>query len=520
MSLSLMLTLAMAAADRCFAQVQPGGQTKGATPGKAAAGNAAAGSQEKAKGDSGSQPADPGQPAAKSKEGDGPAEAPPDPSQTQKVSPVEIFKDPLASQLIDLKSFNPIRNRPPAPGDIEAVKDMAQNPAAPVDPTLIRRMVGGMIAQLTDTKNIQLVIDPPPTSAPGTDARAIETATRNLQEPLFVARANKSTQFLTEYNKALIQLLPPVLKNHLVPRVQAMIVLGQTGSPEAYKLFLDEIKNPKQTVWVKLWAFRGITNIIRYNETPRLNNQQTVDAARVISDFLGENKEVPWPVQYRALEALTYLRQGTEPKSPKEAKIASTVARILADPKARPDVRSEAARALGLMQITTAVTDYNHALVAYLTGQVAAAIGDEIVASYSEKGPALNATKAQYLATLLIGPIFQTFEGQAGVRDSGLLHNPAAASSRSEIQKVQDLITPLSKSAVDLVKAPAGQLASRRKDLQARVAAVRAYLAKNVPANGHLVPGDDGFLAGAEEPASPPEPASGPATAKAAGPSR
>ena len=36
-----------------------------------------------------------------------------------------------------------------------------------------------------------------------------------------------------------------------------MIVLGQSGNPEAYKRLLDEIKNEKQTVWVKLWAIRG-----------------------------------------------------------------------------------------------------------------------------------------------------------------------------------------------------------------------------------------------------------------------
>ncbi len=42
-----------------------------------------------------------------------PSEPPPDPSQTQKVSPVEIFKDPNAEDVLDVKKFNPIRNRPP-----------------------------------------------------------------------------------------------------------------------------------------------------------------------------------------------------------------------------------------------------------------------------------------------------------------------------------------------------------------------------------------------------------------------
>ena len=39
---------------------------------------------------------------------------------------------------------------------------MAANPVAAVDPTVIRRFVVGMVAELTDTRNIQALIDPPP----------------------------------------------------------------------------------------------------------------------------------------------------------------------------------------------------------------------------------------------------------------------------------------------------------------------------------------------------------------------
>ncbi len=107
-----------------------------------------------------------------------PAEPPPDPSQTQKVAPVEVFKDPNAEEILDVKKFNPIRNRPPAPGDVAAVQGMASTPNASVDSTVIRRVVEGMVAQLTDTKNIQAVIDPPPGMPAGAPAmRAIEEAT-------------------------------------------------------------------------------------------------------------------------------------------------------------------------------------------------------------------------------------------------------------------------------------------------------------------------------------------------------
>ena len=130
-----------------------------------------------------------------------------------------------------------------------------------------------------------------------------------------MARA-KSTRFLVEYNRVLLQRLAPLLKHHLVPRVQAMIVLGQSGNPEALKIFLDEIKNPKQTVWVKLWAIRGITNI-KKNPAARLSAAQEIEAARVIADLLDKNKDLPWPVQLRALEALATLRQGYVPAAPR-----------------------------------------------------------------------------------------------------------------------------------------------------------------------------------------------------------
>ncbi|MGZ3336413.1 MAG: hypothetical protein ACXVBV_13820, partial [Isosphaeraceae bacterium] len=53
-----------------------------------------------------------------------PAEPPPDPSQTQKVAPVEVFKDPNAEEILNVKNFRPIGNRLPMPGDVEAVKGM------------------------------------------------------------------------------------------------------------------------------------------------------------------------------------------------------------------------------------------------------------------------------------------------------------------------------------------------------------------------------------------------------------
>jgi hypothetical protein len=423
-----------------------------------------------------------------------PGEAPADPSQTQKVSPVEIFKDPIAEELLSLKKFRPIGNRAPMPGDLETVRTMAGDVNAPVDRTLIQRLVDGMVAQLTDPKNIQALIDPPPGSNRASpSAQAIEQATKNLTELLYSARGAQNARFLNTYNNILLHSLAPLLKHHLVPRIQAMIILGQTGNPDAYKLFIDEIKNPQQTIWVKLWAIRGITAIKKHSAV-RLTASQDIEAARLLADLVSDkNKEVPWPVQLRALEALACLRQGFVPSSPKSAEMAVAVMRILTDSKARSDVRAEAAKALGMMQITSAVSHYNFGLVAYATAQLVAHVGDQIVANYSEAGKPLNVTKAVYLTTLLIGPIYQAFEGQPEARESGLMHVNGGA-ARGDVEKVLEQTRPVVVAAFELVRAPTGQIKARRKDLVDRVTGLKEYLAKNAPANHHLVPGDDGFL--------------------------
>ncbi|MGC8641824.1 MAG: hypothetical protein ACP5XB_18310 [Isosphaeraceae bacterium] len=496
--LSLALSVSPLLPDGCFAQAQPPGTAK------SAAGR-----------DQGAARAADAQTKGEKKDEQVAAEPLLDPSKTMKMAPVEIFQDPNAEAVMNLRRFNPLRY-PVAPREvIGQVREMMSSPTAPVDQTTIRRYVLGMIAELTDTRNIQALIDPPPNLPPTSPSmQAISTATTNLLEPLFAARSSKSIGFLNEYNSALLENLPQLLKHHLVPRVQAMIVLGQSGNPNAYKLFVQEIQNPKQTVWVKLWAMRGITNIVRFNSTARLTAVQTSEAAKVIAAYLDSHKELPWPVQIRALEALAALRQGFMPTSPKTAEMASTAMRILADPKARPDVRAEAVHALGMMQITNAVPSYNFSLIAYAAAQLAAEIGDQIVANYAvikgakeEKVEAINATKAEYLASLLVGPIYQAFEGQPGVRDSGFLHNPAttAIAARSQVQDILDQIKPVSLASLELVRSPTGQLKARRQDLVTRVAVLKEFLSKNAPSDHHLIPDDQGYLQAGGQAAAAPE---------------
>ena len=113
--LALVLTFALLAPGRVLAQ--PPSSTKPAPPAAAkqdtgSGGQATAkarGEADAAKDEGGAD--EPQTKDEKKADDQPPAEPPPDPSQTQKVSPVEVFKDPNAEDLLDVKKFNPIRNR-------------------------------------------------------------------------------------------------------------------------------------------------------------------------------------------------------------------------------------------------------------------------------------------------------------------------------------------------------------------------------------------------------------------------
>jgi hypothetical protein len=330
----------------------------------------------------------------------------------------------------------------------------------------------------------------------------------------------------------LSQKLAPVLKNHLIPRVQAMIVLGQSGSTDLLPTYVAQIKEPNQTVWVKLWALQGIVNAIE--DGGRLSGENQSQTAKVVADFLSTTEDIPWPVQLRALEALSALKQGYEPQHPERAAMASAAMKVLADSNAKPEVRSEAARALGLMQIATNVRKYNFPLVAHSIGTLAADLGTQINSLIAErvtkaattktatapdaakpaaktpkaKGkaaeqpppaaaaapPSTNPVKAKYLTALLVGPVYQAFDGVPGPRgETGGLIRTANGDGVAYSQKVFDLVKNVAKASVDLIMAGSRQIGEKKKGLEARVRTLRDFLEKNAPPDRHLVQGGQDF---------------------------
>ena len=301
-----------------------------------------------------------------------------------------------------------------------------------------------------------------------------------MLEPIFAAKSIKNQAFLTVYYRILRDELTPLLKNHLIPRVQAMIILGECGSADFLPLYFAQIKDPNQTVWVKLWALEGMVNVIE--DGGRLTAQDQILAAKTVAEFLEKEADLPWPAQLRALEVLSAMRQGYEPNKPQKATMANAAMTLLADGAAKLEVRSEAARALGQMPIASAVSKYNYPLVAHAAGQLAAELGNRIATGFST-----NQDKAKYLTALLIGPVYQAFDGVPGARDSGLLHATGGPSA-AYVQKVFDLVKPVAQATIELLSAGQRQVKNRQKELVAHVAALKDFLEKNAPGDRHLVP--------------------------------
>ena len=194
-----------------------------------------------------------------------------------------------------------------------------------------------------------------------------------------------------------------MLDKHLLTRIEAMIVLGNTRSPNAIDLFIKQLSNPDQTVWVKLWAARGLANVTQDGQID-LDAQRAMTAGKAVADFLEREKDLPWPVQVRALEALGALRQSSAAPLQGTADMASAALERLADPKARPEVRAWAAWALGLMRVNPQLAKYNYSLIAHYIGLLAADLGDKIAGSGLGESPTRPSSGPDCSSTRSIPP--------------------------------------------------------------------------------------------------------------------
>ncbi len=403
---------------------------------------------------------------------------------------VEVFKDPRAEEILK-KKYAAI-GRPKVEGLTKTVKQMAANEMA-ADRGSIERFVEGMANELTSQSNIVALTVPDPTGKTSRRALNIKAAATDLLDMFDTAKRAKNQAFLNTYSQVLLsdKVFLSLLKNNLFARIEAMIVLGQTGGTDALKVFVAQLKDPNQTVWVKLWAARGITNVTEEG-TRELPTAQAVETAKAVADWLDTEKDLPWPARTRGMEALGSLRHANNPATPNQPDFAAVAMKFLADPEARPEVRATAGWALGMMRISPALSKFNFILVAFDLGEVAADLGEKVSDAFAD-----NPMQSEYYTSFLLYQIYPALEGKEGARESGLTHiptnHPNIGQASKFIKQVDDLVKPVASTAVNLLRAPTGRFKDYKKELNDRVAALKLFLEKNPPADHHLTPGGPQF---------------------------
>lgn len=423
----------------------------------------------------------------------------------------EVFEDPRAKPLLKntFKELPEPRSRLTA-GENSALKNMAAGVVG-VNPDTISRLIDQSAADLTKHANIKVVIENDPSIPPGDQrVRAIERASQILIELLNTAQDKKNDAFLREYVPKLFAKLTPLLEGHLLSRVEAAIILASAATPAQVDLFIKQIDDPKQVVWVKHWAAQGLTRATNRGKVTLEINKATAAAAALVG-FLEKEPTTPWPVKLRVFEALGSLRLASTTGPQGKPDVAALAMQTLGDPNVKVDVRGWAAWTLGMVTMP-ANANYNFPLEAYQVGRLAADIGDKIVADYDRrkaKFPREN-DHSRYLTGLLIYQVYAALGGLDDVPNSGRLNSrhPGALSARALLSGLDEQLKNVGRAANELLTAGGGQVQSARDDLAARIVELKSFLDKNRPTNIELYPG------GPKLPINPQQVAGAPARAK------
>jgi hypothetical protein len=404
----------------------------------------------------------------------------------------EIFKDPRAEKALENK-YKPI----PAPAgrlnnvDRSTVKGMAGMQVNP-DPVLITKVVDFMIADLTDRKSIQALLDPKAFKANADANRAIEGASQTLVDLLNTARANKNEQFLSIYRKILLTKLTPLLQNQLFPRIQASIILAMAATPEFLDVFIKQLKDADQVFWVKLWAARGITNATDGGKVT-VDVVKATESVKALVDFLENESDAPWWIKLRAFEALGCLRLASTTGPNGVPNVATLLLSNASDPKAKLESRAWAIWAFGMLKIPAGTAKFSFNLASYQLGLLAADLGDKIIAEYDQHKAdfAKKGDRARYLTALLLYQVYPALAGDEEVPGSGILKSshPAAVAAKPFLTGLEAQIKDVAKAALEFINSGGAQQKKARDELGKQVGELRSFLDKNKPADTELFPG-------------------------------
>ena len=415
-------------------------------------------------------------------------------------SKVEKFVDPKAKETLaifkPLTASRTMRTRG-TPNDLIRMQTIATR-GENEDPSFIRAYIDYFASELTKRDNINALFGQPAGLSPTSPAaRGLETAVDALTRPLNDARAlqNPNTTFLNNYTRALFDsVLPRLMDNNYFTRIDAAIVLGMAGgtTPNALDFYASQLKLPNQVMWVKMWAARGYTNASQSGRRS-LEFSKAIAGADALVAFLNSDPDLPFFVKFRVLEALGSIRVCNASPAGLNLDVASVIAGYLADPEARPETRAYAAWALGMLKVPSQVSPYNFTLAGSEIGNLTVALGNRIVAEYDANAANFDRVKddAAELTSLLMFQVIPAIGGEEGISDSGLLKggHPDLSSARPFLTTLDQKIRDLTREAYDLLRREAANQKSKRDDLDAKVADLKAFLDANKPRDRRLVPG-------------------------------
>jgi len=403
------------------------------------------------------------------------AEAPPPPKGTKEVT--EVFRDEATDAVLKTsKSFSPVPGPNPPPAD--SFRRMAQN-LIPVNPAVIDQFVKGHVSEMASRTVITKLASKK--AQDNQDAvQSVEKAFNELSDPMAQAAKANNDAFLAAYARSLAENVPPLLKNHLYARIEGIILLSKTGDMAVVPILTAQLNDRKQVVMVKLQAAHGLTNVTEGGKRPITPPKAEIEAAAALNGFLTNETDAIWPAKFRALEALGALRQPSVNPATKDFKMVQTALKLLADSKERPEVRAWAAWALGMFRVAAADPKVDYRAIAGGVGQLAAELGDKIVAIRARKGN----FQAGDLTALLAYPIYNALKGEPEVNKSGLLTSPALGNAAPFVAKLEALVKREAAAAVELDQSPAALVEARRKELADSVDAIKKLLATEPPAAG------------------------------------
>jgi hypothetical protein len=365
------------------------------------------------------------------------------------------------------------------------------------DRNMVARFLHQQSQRLTSHRNIEALMAPPSEVAdkkikPDV-VQAIADAGTDLIDPIKAATAVNNTTFKRDYTAALLDkdILPKLLANHLFARTQAMLALSQTGEPQALDTFIATIKDKDQPLSVKVLAVDGITNIARGGRRAVEPPQTAIKAAQALALFLSSEEVEPfWPAQSHALQGLGSLRLSTVDQNSGKFELAALAESYLADTKRHPEVRANAAWALGMMRIIGEKDrQFNYPLIAHDMGDLAADLGDRALAANVVALKSKDPTDvADYLTGLLVYQVSYGLNRDPEIPNSGLVNAQAISlKDKSAAQAIMKSVQAVAAAAVELHRAAGAQAPGAQKAMEARIKELKATLAKNAPAKRDLV---------------------------------